>query len=279
MSADPRLLLAKPGLAAGALEGIEPARAYAPTSTFQVASPAAWMRAAADESAPAVSQLLFGELLEVLEFREGFAFGQSRRDGYVGHVRREALAEEVIGPTHFLAARSAFAFAEPRVRAPPFGPLSLNALLAVEAEEGAFVRIARAGWISKRAIRPIGAPLVDPVRAAALMMGAPYLWAGRSAEGLDCSGLVQQALLACGAASPRDADQQALLGREVERSDLRRGDLVVWRGHIGFVAGAGDQLLHANAHHMAVARERLAGALSRIAAAGGGDPLAFRRLS
>jgi hypothetical protein len=58
---------------------------------------------------------------------------------------------------------------------------------------------------------------------------------------------------------------------------LRRGDLVAWPGHIGMMMDA-RRLLHANAHHMAVAIEPLARAVARIAASGGGQPTAYRRL-
>jgi cell wall-associated NlpC family hydrolase len=88
---------------------------------------------------------------------------------------------------------------------------------------------------------------------------------------------VQAALIACGLACPRDADQQASLGHEIVREDFRRGDLVFWRGHVAI--GLDESLIvHANGHHMMVAIEPLETALSRIEAAGVGKPTAFRRL-
>ena len=102
--------------------------------------------------------------------------------------------------------------------------------------------------------------------------------ARRDGAGLDCSGLVQQALHAAGLHCPRDADQQAALGVAVERDRLERGDLVCWRGHIGMMLDA-ERLIHANAHHMAVAIEPLETAIARIAGTSTGQPTAFRRLS
>jgi hypothetical protein len=58
---------------------------------------------------------------------------------------------------------------------------------------------------------------------------------------------------------------------------LARGDLVCWRGHIGVMLDEA-RLLHANAHHMAVAIEPLADAIARIAAGPTGEPTAYRRL-
>jgi cell wall-associated NlpC family hydrolase len=119
----------------------------------------------------------------------------------------------------------------------------------------------------------------DCVDQAARFVGVPYLWGGRSARGLDCSALVQLALHAVGLPAPRDSDMQAALLGQPLAADAppARGDLVFWRGHVGIMLD-GARLLHANAHHMAVAIEPLGGAVARIAAAGGGDVTARRRL-
>jgi cell wall-associated NlpC family hydrolase len=88
---------------------------------------------------------------------------------------------------------------------------------------------------------------------------------------------VQQALLARGLACPRDTDMQQALGMAVAREDLRRGDLVFWRGHVGMMQDE-SRLIHANAHHMAVVIEPLVTAIDRIAKTDTGQPVAFRRV-
>ncbi|MFI4936296.1 MAG: C40 family peptidase, partial [Caulobacterales bacterium] len=94
--------------------------------------------------------------------------------------------------------------------------------------------------------------------------------------GLDCSGLIQQARYACGLATPRDSDQQAVLGRDASPDELLRGDLVFWRGHVGMMLD-GARLIHANAHHMAVTIEPLSEVVTRNEQKGAGPPTAYRR--
>jgi hypothetical protein len=274
---DARTLLERAGRAAARLEGLRAGDRFVRTLAMTVAAPAAPLKAAPEAEAEQLDQLLFGEGFDVLEIEAGWAFGQARRDGYVGWSPLAALTAGEPAPSHRVSTLRTFAFAEPHVRAPSWGPLSLNALVRVEAETERFLRVAGAGWVARDHLSPIGVYEPDPAAVAQRYLGAPYLWGGRDSLGLDCSGLVQQAFYACGRACPRDSDQQERLGQAVGPERLDRNDLVFWQGHVGLMLDAG-RLIHANSHHMGVAVEPLAQAVARIEAAGGGAPIAFRRV-
>jgi len=277
-AADPRLTLARGDLAEQALEGIVCAAAYRPTRAMQCAVPAAPLRKAPDPAAEQQDQLVFGEIFEVLEVEGGFAFGRARRDGYVGWVPTEALTAEVLAPTHRVSAIRTYAFAEPDMKAASPVALTLNSLVTVEARNRRFVRVARTGWIPEAHLAALDEFDREPVAVAERFVGAPYQWGGRESVGLDCSGLVQQALYACGRGCARDADQQeAELGEPIAPETLRRGDLVFWNGHVGLMTD-GERLIHATGWHMAVVVEPLADVVARMHEAGAGAPTAYRRL-
>ena len=269
---DARVTLARLDLADARLEGVIPATRYAPTTAYRCAVPATAVRRAPEPGAEQWDQLLFGEAFEVLETADGWAWGQAARDGYVGHVRLSDLATEVAEPTHRVSALRAYAFSRPDIKSAPVGLYSLNALVAVEAEDGRFVRAAGSGWFVGEQLAPIGAFETDPAAVAERFLGAPYQWGGRESLGLDCSGLVQQALYACGLGCPRDSDMQAMLGEGVSKDALARNDLVFWKGHVGMMLD-GERLLHANARQMTTAIEPVAEAIARI-----GEPTACRRI-
>jgi hypothetical protein len=271
---DPRQTLARDGIAARSLEGIVPADRYVETTMRQTQVPSAALRRGPSPEAEQLDQLLFGEVFEVLDEADGWAFGQAVRDGYVGYVEAAALGGPPVTPTHRVRALRTYGFSAPSIKAVPNGLYSMNALLAAEEHEGRFVRTA-AGWFVAEHLAPIGDAEADFVAVAERFVGTPYQWGGRESLGLDCSGLVQQALYASGRACPRDSDQQAAMGEPVET--LRRGDLVFWRGHVAIMVSETD-IVHANAYHMEVVVEPLAEAVARTIARGGGEPTAHRRL-
>ena len=275
MSFDPRLTPMRGALAAASLEGLVAAASYVEPKTRQLTVPSAAIRREPRTESEQMDQLLFGELFDVLEETGGWAFGQARRDGYVGFVEASVLGGEPTEATHWVSALRTYAFSEPNIKSAPMGLYSMNALVAVEAREGRFAKGAGSGWFVEEHLSPIGFGETDHAAVAERFLGAPYQWGGRESLGLDCSGLVQQALYACARACPRDSDQQQGLGEAVDAP--QRGDLVFWRGHVAIVTGE-NTIVHANAHHMCVAYEPLDQAMERIRAAGAGEPVGFRRI-
>ncbi len=181
-------------------------------------------------------------------------------------------------PTHKVAVPRTLCFPAPDIKRPPLAALPLGARLAIARQDERFA-VTAAGWhIPIVHLAPIKAKAPDFVAVAESLLGAPYLWGGKTALGLDCSGLVQVALQAAGLACPRDSDMQELsLGKLTSPADLRRGDLVFWKGHVA-IARDRETLVHANAHHMMVAIEPFADAVLRIKT-GGGDVTSVKRLA
>jgi cell wall-associated NlpC family hydrolase len=256
---DPNLTPARPDLAAAHLRGVVAAERYVEGVLYQISAGIAAIRATAAADAEQLSQAQFGDTFCVYEERDGFGWGQSGLDAYVGWVDMEALSAPVVAPTHRVVALRTYVFSAPNLKSAPLFLLSLNARVTVEAEDGRWRKIARAGWVAAEHIAPYDSEFApDPVAVAERFVGAPYQWGGVESLGLDCSGLVLAGMRAAGLSCPRDSYMQAAaLGRPIDpRGPLQRGDLVFWKGHVGIMVDA-ERLLHANAHHMAVTIEPL----------------------
>lgn len=228
--------------------------------------------AAPDAAAPAVTELLPGEGFAVLDEGAEFAWGYGLRDGYVGHVRRDALiAPAADGAAMQVGPGDALLFAAADIRAAVVATLPAAAQVQVQDGPGEFLTIAHGrhagAFIHRRHLLGADCAAPDWVAIAETFRGAPYRWGGRSRRGIDCSGLVQVARQLAGFHCRRDSDMIcADAGIDVAAADVRPGDLACWPGHIGILRDSAT-LLHANAHWMRCIAEPLADVVARAGAA------------
>jgi hypothetical protein len=270
---DPRLLAFSGKVAASHLRGQVDAAQFSDGEIRSVTAPVADLRD--KPQGLRVRQLLLGAQVRVFDHQMGHGFVQAA-DGYVGWVEERALGA-VIETTHRVATFATHAYSAEDIKSRDAICLPFGAALRVLDERRAFYET-DAGFVPKKHLRPLDRPFEDPATVAQLHFQVPYLWGGNSTRGIDCSGLVTAALKACGSDCPADSDmQQAALGTTLAcDGPLQRGDLLFWRGHVGMMVDA-DVMIHANAHHMAVAYEPVTHAITRIAAQGDGPVLARKR--
>jgi cell wall-associated NlpC family hydrolase len=246
------------------------------------------------------TQALRGEIFNVFEEQNGWLFGQLEHDKYVGwihsllvdfdgsksiisaHERGRAVAL-IRTPndhcrTHKVKVPRTFLYPAANMKLPHMGALSLGCAVQIVEIKGDFACTAQGEYIWAAHLCKLEDVAEDFVTVAEQFLHVPYSWGGKTSLGLDCSGLVQISLQAAGIECPRDSDMQANeLGRPVELNDVKRGDLVFWKGHVGIMLDS-ETLLHANGYHMIVAKEDFAGAVARIKEKSFGEVIGVRRL-
>jgi cell wall-associated NlpC family hydrolase len=279
---DPRVTPARADLAAKHLEGKVQAARFAEGRAYDVIDAQAPLRLEPRPDASLATEALKGERVTIYDINdEGWAWGQLAADDHVGWLPANALAPPGAPPTHKVTALRTFAFPGPSIKLPPLEALPLGARIAVARIEDRMAVLPSGANVPVAHLASIEDNESDFVAVAERFAGVPYLWGGKTVLGLDCSGLVQVALTACGVPCPRDSDmQEAALGTPIaldgSYGGLKRGDLVFWKGHVGIMRDP-QSLLHANAFQMAVVAEPLADAVVRIA--GSGDNVtSIRRL-
>ena len=251
------------------------------SGVFEVCVPAAPLYRKASRRSPLETQLVYGEVFKASQVKRGWAAGQAQSPmenspfpGYAGHIPMAYLRALDTQPNVIITALSAPIFKTADIKSPVQGMWPMNARFVGRLEEDFFVT--DQGAIHRRHARHIeqSPTETDYVAIAERHIGRPYIWGGVVSDGLDCSGLVQSSLRAAGRDAPRDSADQEHMGADIPNGkELRRGDLVFWKGHVGIMQD-GRNLLHANAFHMSVASEPLETAIARIS-----EPVTgFRRI-
>jgi cell wall-associated NlpC family hydrolase len=265
---DPRVTPWRADLAAKHLEGKVKAARFTEGRIAEVIAPQAPLRRQPRADASLDTEALKGERVTVYDTGDGWSWSQLAGDHYVGWLPSAALAPPGPPPTHKVAALRTLVFPGPSIKSPPREALPFGAALNIIRMEERLAVTVSGGYVPARHLVPIGDRQTDFVAVAERFVGTPYLWGGKTALGLDCSGLVQLALSACGVPCPRDSDmQEGALGAPVNHIapsfKLERGDLIFWSGHVA-IARDRDSLVHANAFHMAAVIEPAAEAIARI---------------
>lgn len=207
------------------------------------------------------SQLLYGEEFFVEEERGAYVYGHSVIDGYKGSVERDQLVFDAIPPTHFVSVRSGHIYPKADFKSRPKTQLSfLSRVSALNETSHGFTKLEDGDWIFSNCIAPINNFKMagDLAQTATMFLNAPYLYGGRSCFGIDCSGLVQQVLIAHGYPNPpRDAcDQEGNIGESIKKESIARNDIIFFKGHVGIMIDE-KNIINATARHMSTVIEKL----------------------
>jgi NlpC/P60 family/Bacterial dipeptidyl-peptidase Sh3 domain len=257
-------------IAAIKLKGQIEAPKYVQPSVFQICVPSVFIKSQPDKESPSLNEALLGELFEVYEIKDGFAWGQLVRDNYVGYISTSALDDDIIIPTHKINNLRTYGFKDASLKSYIVSSLSFGALIAPKGEvQNNYVDCGKLGFVHEKHICKIEEFAKDPADIAMQYLNAPYTWGGNGANGVDCSGLAQNAYRACGINLPRDARLQEHIGQNIEinqdLSGLQRNDLIFWQGHVALMLDR-ENMIHANAYHMKTAIEPLKSANERYLA-------------
>ncbi len=215
--------------------------------------PAAPVRRRAGHSREMVNQLLFGETVKILKSKkEMWVRVRSLHDGYEGWMTN-TLLEGVAETT----AKTKNAFVTTDVLSTiRVGEMNLHIPVGSSLpffEEGngklGTIPYNYSGHYFNREEQQPGAALIHQLTSA--WLNAPYLWGGRTPLGVDCSGFVQVVYKLLGIDLPRDAWQQAQVGRSVKKfGHIQPGDLAFFDNkedivHVGILLGD-EKIIHAS---------------------------------
>ncbi len=278
---DPRLNAYRPDLADIALGHLVKADTYVEPKLYQCTFGRAPILATPDQNAVRVSEVRYGEFLDVFEERpDGYAWVQCRNDRAVGYMQgKDAFRQTIAAMVNRVCVHRTYVYKASNRDSAVLDHLTLGSFVSLDGEDGDYYALAGGGFVYKKHIVPADEVLTsDYVFTAGTMIGTPYLTGGRTPLGIDPTGLIQLALDLAGLEAPRFFSQQLeAYGHPLPchwRDVLwTRGDLVFFENpeHVGVMAGP-DHIIHASPYTMQVTAEPLEALMAehrpRIIAAG-----------
>ncbi len=201
------------------------------------------IRSSAADKSEMVSQLLFGELVEILEQKGSWWRIRCLWDNYLGWVDRKQIAPITPSETHRYESNITYSLeiVQGIMADDFFVPITLGATLSDFDGINFFYNNRNCTFsgqvINPAEIRPSGDLLLKIARR---YLHAPYLWGGRSPLGIDCSGFTQMVFKMMGIALPRDAVQQVERGRLIDFIEQgQAGDLAFFENRKGRITHVG----------------------------------------
>jgi len=215
------------------------------------------LRVSSDDRSEMVSQVLFGESMEVLEMSSNWAFVRLSYDNYEGWVdpKQFSIIDDAemnklsIAKTYY--STDLVQLVKPE-KSKQMIPLVLGSNLP-ELNNNKF-KIANLNYTFEGSsvisnIKPTRKAIIEN---ALMYINAPYLWGGKTPFGVDCSGLTQTVYKVSGIKLQRDASQQAKQGDTINFiTDALVGDLAFFDNdeenitHVGILLGD-NKIIHAS---------------------------------
>lgn len=201
------------------------------------------VRTEPSHSAPMCTQLLFGDLLQVIENQEEWCCVRILFDGNEGWIHNKQFLE-ISDKEYRKALKKKIRYAH-----------NLVTKLPIKNSENSFLQIPKGADFTHNSLLKVGVRNQKPkhsgiVATALEYLNAPYLWGGKTPFGIDASGLVQMVYKLNGIALPREASRQATQGELVSFiEEIIPGDLAFFDDeegqiiHVGILLGD-NRIIH-----------------------------------
>ena len=206
-------------------------------------------------------ELLFGMRAEVLADEGDWLFIDAFYR-YRGYIRKSDAVIVDYEPTHIVGAPFSDIMTEPKVDCTSIGCIPRGGRIRLTGETESYFSAVitpdgEKGYVRTDAIAPLLDARVDSeedfrkaiVDTAFSYLGAPYRWGGKTAQGIDCSGLCSIAYLINGVVIHRDASiEEGFPVRAIPFAEAKPGDLLFFPGHVAMYLGE-NRLIHSTAYN------------------------------
>jgi hypothetical protein len=224
------------------------------------------------------TECLFGEKFSIIKKKNEWIYGELKTDNYLGWINQECLGNNNL-TTHKVILKNTNIYKESSPKSIVLQKLSLGSLLNIidiKKNWGEVIFFSQSrkvrGFVPLEHVSEITCINYKWIETCREMINTPYVWGGRTFEGIDCSALLQISMRKSGIDIPRNTSEQIrYMNSSNNFSNIKvkgiknfvKGTIIFWPGHVGVISKK-NILLHANAFHMRVVEEPINTAIERL---------------
>ena len=179
------------------------------------------------------SQILYGEKFKILSKTKGWIKIQTKFDRYSGFIKNGNFMIS-FKPYYKIFSKKSLIYKKFKSNFRKTKKyLYFSSLIQNLDSKKDFIKFDKNKWIKKKDIKKHNHIERNYKKVLRLFLNTKYLWGGKSADGIDCSALIQIFFRYNGNFFPRDTRDQIKYCKKNVNKNLKDGDIIFWKGHVG----------------------------------------------
>tara|TARA_B100000989_G_scaffold218571_1_gene166665 strand:+ start:254 stop:1006 length:753 start_codon:yes stop_codon:yes gene_type:complete len=191
------------------------------------------IRAKPSTKSEILSQILYGEKFKILERRKNWYKVKTDFDDYVGFIKKNKFYENFNPTLKIFKSKSKIFKKRNNKFCLTNKFLYFASGIEVLKKEKNYIEFEKNKWIKKTDTKKYVHTNKNFTKIMKLFLNSKYLWGGKTSDGIDCSGLIQIFFYYNRIFFPRDTKDQIKFCKEERNGNLKKGDMIFWKGHVG----------------------------------------------
>ena len=179
------------------------------------------------------SQMLYGEKFKIIYKKKNWLKIKTNYDNYTGYIQNKKFLTNFDPKFKISKIKSKIFINKNRKLKKTNKFLYFGSKIEKMNENKNFIEFEKNKWIKKKDLKNINHFEKNYSKIFKLFLNSKYLWGGKTADGIDCSSLIQIFFHYNKVFFPRDTKDQINYCKKNNKKTLLKGDIIFWKGHVG----------------------------------------------
>ena len=179
------------------------------------------------------SQMIYGEKFKIIKKRNNWLKIKTSYDNYTGYIKNKKFLIKS-NPTFKIYSLKSKIFEEINGKFRKTNKFLYFASRISKIDENKeFLKFEKNKWVKKKDLKKINHIERNYNKIFKSFLNSKYLWGGKTADGIDCSSLIQIYFYYNKIFFPRDTKDQIKFCKKKNKKRFLKGDIIFWKGHVG----------------------------------------------